>query len=483
MTSKTSEAESHERDETHLSDGTLPARRGPLPDSLEVRYLATLLDNLPGVAFVCRNDVATSIEYVSLGAVKILGYTPQHLIAEGAFAKIVHPKDRINNKRLMDALTPANPTYTTNFRIRTNAGEYLWVNEQAHGLFDDDGSLRVVVGLMTNIQEQKRTEERLVQENQRLKAAMKTRGKLVNLVGRSLGMQKAYDSIIKAAESDRPVTITGESGTGKELAARAIHELGADGRTPFVTVNCGAIPENLFEREFFGHKRGAFSGAYKNESGYLAQSDGGCLFLDEIGELPLQMQVKLLRALDGGGYTPVGGGKPRFPRFRLITATNRDLTEMVAENRMRQDFFYRINVLPIWMPPLRDRRSDIPLLVRHFLDKWLGSEHAVDIPETVMLRLMDHDWPGNVRELENVLSRYLTFGHLEFSQSPTRATESPDSLPAMESEGLTDVLDRVEKRMILETLDKQAWRLSPTARDLGISLRTLHRKLKKHGIR
>jgi len=457
------------------------------PSSLDLSYLSYLLDNLPGIAFVCRNDPETTIEYISMGSRQLLGYTPQFLLTERAFTKIVHKEDRANNKRAMDSLTPENSSYTITYRIRKANGEDRWVNEQAQGLYNSKGELLVVVGLITDIQGQKQVEYRLIEENRRLKASIKERGGLVDLVGRSTGMQKIYDLILKAAESNRPVAISGESGTGKELAAIAIHELSAVREAPFIAVNCGAIPENLFESEFFGHKKGAFSGAHQDTPGYLERANKGSLFLDEVGELPFHMQVKLLRALDGNGFTAVGGEKTKFSRCRLITATNRDLVEMVEQKKMRQDFFYRINVLPLRMPPLRERIEDIPILIDHFLNKWFGGEKVPTIPDTIMLRMMKHTWPGNVRELENVISRYITFNRLKFTHHRVDPGQNqlhiPKGMVQKTSDNLINLMDRVEKQVLLDTLNKHSWRISETAQSLGINIRTLQRKLKKHTLR
>jgi len=211
--------------------------------------------------------------------------------------------------------------------------------------------------------EMKEEAESLRQENIHLRSSMKERYRFRDIIGKSRVMQEVYELILKAANSDASVSIFGESGTGKELVARAIHDLSGRNQKEFVTVNCGAIPENLLESEFFGHRKGSFTGAFSNKLGYLDIADQGTLFLDEVGELTLSMQVKLLRAIDGGDYYPVGVSRPKISNFRIIAATNRNLSRLVTEGSMREDFFYRIHVISITIPPLRERREDIPTLV------------------------------------------------------------------------------------------------------------------------
>ena len=214
-------------------------------------------------------------------------------------------------------------------------------------------------------------------ENQRLKRQLKNRYGLGQMVGRSRPMQTVYESIVKAASASANIIVYGESGTGKELVARAVHAMSGRSDKEFIAVNCGAIPENLFESEFFGHKKGAFTGAAIEKLGYLESARGGYLFLDEVGEIPLNMQVKLLRVIDGGDFTPIGSTRAKKFDARIIAATNRNLLELVKAGRMREDFFYRIHILPIQVPPLRERLDDLPLLIYHFLET-LG--HSVEDP-------------------------------------------------------------------------------------------------------
>jgi len=318
----------------------------------------------------------------------------------------------------------------------------------------------------------------------RLRASLKEHYRFGDMVGKSPVMQAVYELILSASRSDAHVVIEGESGTGKELAARAIHDLSNRAKGPFVPVNCGAIPEGLFESEFFGHKRGAFTGANVETYGFFGLSQGGTLFLDEVGELSLNMQVKLLRAIEGGGYAQVGGSAAIKSDVRIIAATNRNLAQRVEEGAMREDFFYRIHVLSIRLPPLRDRREDIPLLIDHFTRRHYGSETPPTMPGPVIGSLCSHHWPGNVRELQNVLNRYFAVNRLDFIESPHPSLLSADPhaealSPGRES-GLREALEAYEKRYIAFVLEQNRWHKGKSASALGIPDRTFYRKLKKH---
>jgi len=296
-------------------------------------------------------------------------------------------------------------------------------------------------------------------------------------------MQEIYELILKAANSDANVVIYGESGTGKEMVARAIHDMSNRKDKDFVAVNCGAIPETLLESEFFGYKKGAFTGANMDKHGYLDLAGGGTLFLDEVGELDFNMQVKLLRVIDGGGYTPVGSNKAKYSDFRIIAATNRNLMELVNNNLMREDFFYRMHVIPVTVPPLRERKEDIPLLVEHFLKLHCDSKERQSLPVKIFEAIDNHDWPGNVRELENVLKRYLTIQRLDFvnPRRPREANKVDDSNKEFlkDSRGLRDAVELFEKDYIAKVLDRNQWHRGKTAKMLNIPERTLYRKLKQ----
>jgi len=327
--------------------------------------------------------------------------------------------------------------------------------------------------------------EQLRKENKRLRYSVKGQNRFGRIIGKSGSMQEVYDLILKAASTEDNVIIYGESGTGKELVAREIFNMSERHNGEFVPVNSGAIPESLIEREFFGHKKGAFTGATQDTHGYLDLADGGVLFLDEIGDLSLNMQVKLLRAVEGGGYTPVGSNRVKKSDFRIIAATNKDLAEMAKKGRMRNDFFYRIHVIPIHLPALRDKKEDIPLLVSHFLQS-LSDGEVTAIPDNIMETLYNYDWPGNVRELQNVLRRFLTVGRLDFidlGSDMTQKTEkgSDDVLPVGETDLFSSV-ENFEKNVIIKALEKNRWHKEKTASELGISRRTLFRKLKNYGL-
>lgn len=319
----------------------------------------------------------------------------------------------------------------------------------------------------------------LRKENINLRTSMKERYRFGNIIGKSRAMQEVYELILRAAHSDASVAVFGESGTGKELVARAIHALSPRRDGEFVTVNCGAIPEDLLESEFFGHKKGAFTGAHTDKNGYLDIADGGSLFLDEVVELSLAMQVKLLRAIDGGDYTPVGSNRTKRSAFRIIAATNRVLINQVKAGAMREDFFYRINVIPITLPPLRERIDDIPLLVEHFLRLYSRDQAPPRVPGKIVDMMQAHPWPGNVRELQNVLRRYLSVGRWDFLEPKQSVQEQPDQKRG----SLKLALHDMEKNAILKILEQTQWNRSRAAESLGISRRALYRKIRKFGLK
>jgi transcriptional regulator with PAS, ATPase and Fis domain len=330
----------------------------------------------------------------------------------------------------------------------------------------------------------KETEKRLREENVLLRSSLRERYHFGSIIGKSPAMQRIYELIVNAAANDANVILYGESGTGKELVAHAIHELSSRKSSSFVPVNCGAIPETLMESEFFGHRKGAFTGAVIDKHGFLDLADGGTLFLDELGEIGQSMQVKLLRAIDGGGFTPIGGAQVKTPDLRIIAATNRDVAEQVRKGFIREDFFYRIHVIPIHLPPLQERREDIPLLVEHFVEKFGKGQNLPLLTPRIMEALRAHDWPGNVRELQNTVFRYLTLKKLDFAGMVRRSDAGRQDLPLPEAEAgnLEVLLENYERRIIMTMLERHRWQREATADALGIHRKTLFTKMKKYGL-
>ncbi len=311
-------------------------------------------------------------------------------------------------------------------------------------------------------------------------------------MGHSASLRGVLDVVAKVADSESTVLITGESGTGKELIARALHYNSGRAERMFVTVNCGAIPEELLESELFGHVRGAFTNAISHRDGRFTVADEGTIFLDEIGDMSTNLQVKLLRVLQDHTFEPVGSSKTQVVDIRVIAATNQDLEEAIRERRFREDLFYRLNVIPIEVPPLRDRRDDIPLLTQHFLDMTNQQrEKQVDgISPEVMERLCAYHWPGNVRELENLMERMVILGgdgEIGLSDLPaTLRNTAPPAVPAphLPPTGLSfkQVVDDFECELILQALEQTDWNKNRAAQLLGLNRTTLLEKIKKKGL-
>ena len=312
--------------------------------------------------------------------------------------------------------------------------------------------------------------------------AIKERYKFGPIVGKSQIMQQIYEQMTRASASDASVVIMGESGTGKELVAQTIHQRSPRRDKTFVPVNCGAIPEALFEREFFGHHKGAFTGADRNRPGFFDAAHGGTLFLDEIGELSANLQVKLLRVLQSGEYTPIGSQQVRKVDVRLIAATNRDLKTLREQRVFRDDFFYRIYVMVLNLPPLRNRKEDIPLLIDYFLEQYDNNGSCSQIPGHIIESLLQHDWPGNIRELQNVIQRYISGEPLDFIND--RQTTLIDGVPStIDITNLRDAVEAYEKRLIAKVLEQHDGNTEKSAATLNIPLRTLYGKIKKHHLR
>ncbi len=327
----------------------------------------------------------------------------------------------------------------------------------------------------------------LLAENQRLSAEVSERNRLVDIVGKAPSMQRLYRRIEKIAGTQVSVLIGGESGTGKELAARAIHTLSSRSNGPFVAVNCGAIPEGLMEAEFLGAEKGAYTGAHQRRQGKFEAAHRGSLFLDEVGELPLAIQPKLLRALQEGLVTRVGGNSEIHTDVRIIAASNRDLAAAVAEGQFREDLYYRLNVVPINMPPLRDRREDIPALIDHFASRTIRQHQLkpTPIPAAVRRQLMDYQWPGNVRELGNVVERLILLA----DDGGVSADDLPGSLvgPGVDSKQFVLPAQGVnwedlEQSALHQALTKAQGNRSRAAKLLGMTYKAFLYRLNKHGL-
>ncbi|MBT8342215.1 MAG: sigma 54-interacting transcriptional regulator [Desulfatitalea sp.] len=360
-------------------------------------------------------------------------------------------------------------------------------------IFADDHSVTQKQTVIIDIHERKmaedaiREQERyLKKENVRLRTTIRDRYKFGRIIGKSAPMQKVYELILRAAATDANVIIYGESGTGKELVAKAVHDMSDRGAHAFVPVNCGAIPRHLVESEFFGYKKGAFTGALADKPGYLEQAQKGSIFLDELGEIQSEMQVKLLRVLGGGGYTPVGSVDVRQPDIRIISATNRNIRKLLENGQIREDFFYRIHIIPIHLPPLRERKEDIPLLAEHFLKKHQTANPSIALTGKIIDSLISYDWPGNVRELENSIQRLVNLGHLDFL-APCAQPISNFSAPLKSDATLFRLPFRqavmgFEKSYISHLLETHQWNRTLVAKDLGIERKTLYLKMKKLGL-
>lgn len=382
--------------------------------------------------------------------------------------------------------------------ITKKDGTYLPALKNASVLRDDQGLPLGTVETLADLSEL----DRLDQEVDQLSRQINESGGFHGILGKSTVMQKTIEVIQKAAQSDAPVIIYGESGTGKELVARAIHRSGRRKEGPYVQLNCAALNEALLESELFGHVKGAFTGAYRHRRGRFEAANGGDIFLDEIGDVPLSIQVKLLRVLESKRFERVGDHQPIAADVRIITATNKNLEELIAQKRFREDFFFRINVFPIFLPPLRDRAEDIPLLVSTFINR-LNATAGKDIAgltSAAMQRFMDYRWPGNVRELKSALEFAFVVaenGLIDLDHLPPNITSAGGML-TQRDQGLRDSLARdhyrqapsspslspqnAEKNALIAALQQTKGNQTQAARILGVNRVTVWNRMKKYGV-
>src|SRR5579863_1156316 len=331
--------------------------------------------------------------------------------------------------------------------------------------------------------------QQLVDENRYLRDFADTAFRFENIVGASKKMRDVFDIALQVARRDSTVLLTGESGTGKELLAKAIHQNSLRASKPFITINCGAIPENLIESELFGHRKGSFTGALADHTGKFETANQGTVFLDEIGELPINLQVRLLRVIQEREIDKIGFPKPIPINVRIIAATNRDLRARIDDGQFREDLFYRLSVVAIELPPLRERRDDIPLLLQHFLRK--HCEHyklaVPSLTDDAVDLLTRYAWPGNVRELENVIERLVVLGQsnvIHSEQLPPQVRQAKSRVSAINlklpDEGID--LEEIEKEILVQALERQDWNQTQAARYLNISRKTLIYRMEKFGL-
>ena len=478
----------------------------------EHRRLDDFLSNVPGLVWesrVNRDSVTRSEHFVSQHVVKMLGYSVEEWMSEPRFwLKIIPEEEREQTLRLNDAIFASGAEGVVQHHWRTRDGRLLWVEAHLSVIFDENKVPVGLRGVTLDISERKVAEEglrnaliqveqlkdQLQKENIYLREQVDLKQEFQEIIGDSDEIKYVLFKIQQVSPTDASVLIQGETGTGKELVARAIHNASQRKDQPMVTINCAALPANLIESELFGHEKGAFTGAQTRKIGRFELADRATLFLDEIGELPLELQVKLLRVLQEGEFERLGSSQTRKVDVRIIAATNRNLKMEVQNGLFREDLWYRLNVFPITVPPLRQRKSDIALLVNFFVDqanRKLGRVVKTISPQT-MQALQNYYWPGNVRELSNVVERALINSNGAMLQL---ADKLDGDLPVpLNGDGNGSngdhkhlpKLEDVERDHILAVLDACEWRIegpSGAAEVLALNSSTLRSRMNKLGIK
>ncbi|MGA9820313.1 MAG: sigma 54-interacting transcriptional regulator [Desulfobaccales bacterium] len=458
------------------------------------RDLRTAIDTIPAYVFSALPD--GSIDFISKSSLDYAGLSPEKALGWD-WTNAIHPEDRDRAvEKWRESMATGEPRENEH-RIRQANGEYRWFLARNSALRDEKGHIVRWYGVLVDIENQKRTEARLLQaldkiqklqeqvskENIVLREEIDRTSMFEEIVGASPALKAVLARVAKVAPTDSTILITGETGTGKELVARSIHKRSPRSSRAFVSVNCAAIPTPLMASELFGHEKGAFTGAHQRRLGRFELAEGGTIFLDEIGELPTETQIALLRVLQDQEFERLGGNKPIRANVRVITATNRDLQAAIKAGSFRSDLFYRLNVFPIEIPPLRERKEDIPMLVEYFIDRYASKvgKKIRSVSRKSLDLLQSYPWPGNIRELQNVVERSIIVCDTEqFSvDEHWLVRESCQTHPA--SQPLSNKLMTQEKKMIEAALAESGGRVSGrlgAAAKLSIPASTLESKIK-----
>jgi chemotaxis protein methyltransferase CheR len=474
------------------------SRHGQAKASLRIsdeRYLLALAGSTDGF---WDWDLMSDTVFYSDRFREILGYSSDEFPGTiDSFRNRLHPEDDATTWGAIERHLQQRVPYKVEYRLRTESGDYLWFLARGQAIWNSEGNAIRMSGSIQDITERKQAElnlqaalfeirdlkEKLEVERAYLQEEIKLEYNYENIIGQSDGLNYVLYKVEQIASSDTTVLVLGETGTGKELVARAIHGLSPRKDRTLVKVNCATLPSNLIESELFGHEKGAFTGAHARQLGRFEVANGATLFLDEIGELPLELRPKLLRVIQDGEFERLGSSGTIKVNVRVIAATNRNLEEEVRRGRFREDLWYRLSIFPITVPPLRERMPDIALLVNFFVDnisKRLG-KYIKTIPTSVMNALQTYPWPGNVRELENVLERAVIN-----SSGPKLQLVDELKTPGKDLPTTQKTLEDVERDHIVRVLEQTNWKVSGpdgAAEILGLNRSTLRARIRKLGIR
>ena len=446
------------------------------------KELRDVIQTMPSIALTNRPD--GSVEFVNQRWQDYTGMSMEESTGSG-WQCMIHPQDLDGYLEKRRAAIASGKPYEGEFRIRCGAtGEYRWFLTRVVPLRDERGNILRWYGTVTDIDDRKRAEEKLQHENVALREEIDKSSMFEEIVGSSAALRATLSRVAKVAPSDSTVLITGETGTGKELIARAIHKRSPRSSRAFVSVNCASIPRDLVASELFGHEKGAFTGATQKHLGRFELADGGTIFLDEVGDLPAETQIALLRVLQEKEFQRVGGDRAIRCNVRVITATNRNLQSAIESGAFRSDLFYRLNVFPIETPPLRKRKEDIPLLVAYFIDRYArkSGKTIKQISERCLELLQSYPWPGNIRELQNVIERSVILCESDiFSVDESWLSTQTSDARAEIHVGLSQMLSSEEKQAIETALRESRGRVSGSsgaAANLGVPRSTLESRIR-----